>query len=41
MREEDEAYFNDPEFLESLQKYEQACNNGEPVYMDAEDLSLR
>jgi len=39
MREEDEAYFNDPEFLESLQKYEQACNNGEPVYMDAEDLT--
>jgi len=39
MREEDEAYFNDPEFLECLQKYEQACNNGKPIYMDAEDLT--
>jgi len=39
MREEDEAYFNDPEFLENLQKYEQACKNGESVYMDAEDLT--
>lgn len=39
MREEDEAYFNDPEFLECLQKYEQACNNAEPIYMDAEDLT--
>lgn len=39
MREEDEAYFNDPEFLECLQKYEQACQNEEPIYMDAEDLT--
>lgn len=39
MREEDEAYFNDPEFLENLQKYEQACSKGEPIYMDAEDLT--
>ena len=40
MREdEEEAYFNDPEFLEYLQKYEQACENGEPIYMDAEELT--
>lgn len=39
MREEDEAYFNDPEFQENLQKYEQADKNGEPIYMDAEDLT--
>jgi tetratricopeptide (TPR) repeat protein len=39
MREEDEAYFNDPEFLECLQKYEQARQNDEPIYMDAEDLT--
>ena len=39
MREEDEAYFNDPEFKENLQKYEQADKNGEPIYMDAEDLT--
>ena len=39
MREEDEAYFNDSEFLENLQKYEQACKDGKPVYMDAEDLT--
>ena len=40
MREEDdEVYFNDPEFLEYLQKYEQARENGEPIYMDAEELT--
>ena len=40
MREEDEdIYFNDPEFLEYLQKYEQAQENGEPVYMDSEELT--
>ena len=40
MREEDEEiYFNDPEFLEYLQKYEQAHENGEPIYMDAEELT--
>lgn len=39
MREEDEAYFNDPEFQENLQKYEQASKNGVPIYMDAEDLT--
>ena len=39
MREEEESYFNDPEFLECLQKYEQAQQNGEPVYMDAEELT--
>ncbi|MBO7067439.1 MAG: hypothetical protein J6W52_01995 [Bacteroidaceae bacterium] len=39
MREEDEAYFKDPEFLEYLQKYEQARENNEPVYMDAEELT--
>jgi len=40
MREdEEEVYFNDPEFLEYLQKYEQAQENGEPLYMDAEELT--
>lgn len=39
MQEEDEIYFNDPEFLENLQRYEQAHENGEPIYMDAEDLT--
>lgn len=40
MREEDdEVYFNDPEFLEYLQKYEQARKDGEPLYMDAEELT--
>ena len=40
MREEDdEVYFNDPEFLEYLQKYEQARKDGEPIYMDAEELT--
>ena len=40
MREEDnEVYFNDPEFQEYLQKYEQARKNCEPIYMDAEELT--
>jgi tetratricopeptide (TPR) repeat protein len=40
MREDDEeVYFNDPEFLEYLQKYEQAQEKGEPIYMDAEELT--
>ena len=40
MREEDdEVYFNDPEFLEYLQTYEQARKDGEPIYMDAEELT--
>ena len=40
MREEDEEiYFNDPEFQEYLQQYEQARKNNEPMYMDAEDLT--
>lgn len=40
MREDDEeVYFNDPEFLEYLQQYEQAHENGEPIYMDAEELT--
>lgn len=40
MREEDEdVYFNDPEFLEYLQQYEKARANDEPIYMDAEDLT--
>ncbi|MBR3433268.1 MAG: tetratricopeptide repeat protein [Bacteroidaceae bacterium] len=39
MREEDEAYFNDSEFQENLRKYELADKSGEPIYMDAEDLT--
>ena len=40
MREEDEqAYFEDPEFQESLRKYEEARRKGEPLYMDADELT--
>lgn len=39
MREEDDVYFEDPEFLEYLQKYEDACKNGESIYMDADELT--
>lgn len=39
MKEEDKAYFDNPEFLENLQKYEQARKVGEPIYMDAEELT--
>ena len=39
MQDDEEVYFNDPEFLEYLQRYEQAHENGEPVYMDAEELT--
>lgn len=40
MREDDEEiYFNDPEFLEYLQQYEKGRKNNEPIYMDAEELT--
>ena len=37
--DEEEDFFDDPEFLENFQKYEKAHKNGEPIYMDAEDLT--
>jgi tetratricopeptide (TPR) repeat protein len=40
MREEDEqAFFEDPEFQEVLRKYEEARRSGAPFYMDADDLT--
>jgi tetratricopeptide (TPR) repeat protein len=37
--DEEEDFFDDPEFLENFQKYEKAHKNGEPIYIDAEDLT--
>ncbi len=39
MREDDERYFEDPEFRESLKMYEEARQNGTPLYMDADELT--
>lgn len=39
MREEDKEYFEEPEFLETLRKYEEAIQEGSSVYMDADDLT--
>lgn len=39
MREDSKAYFEDPEFKESLSKYEKAVSEGRTVYMDADELT--
>lgn len=39
MREDDQSYFEEPEFKASLEKYEDACRNGMPIYMDADELT--
>lgn len=39
MREEEKQYFEEPEFRESLRKYEDAIQEGSSVYMDADDLT--
>lgn len=39
MNEEDEEYFRNPEFKELLARYEQAVSRGEPVYMEADELT--
>lgn len=39
MREDDQSYFEEPEFKESLKKYESALRNGSPIYMDADELT--
>lgn len=39
MNEEDEEYFRNPEFRELLARYEQAVGRGEPVYMEADELT--
>ena len=37
--EEDEEYFRNPEFRKALAKYEEAIRQGEPVYMEADELT--
>lgn len=39
MREEDLNYFETPDFLESLEKYEQSIRSNMPIYMDADELT--
>lgn len=39
MREEDKEYFQEPEFQETLRKYEEAIQERSSVYMDADDLT--
>ncbi len=36
---DDQAYFEDPEFQESLHRYEEARRSGTPLYMDADELT--
>lgn len=39
MRSDDLSYFEDAEFLEALEHYESALNEGGQVYMDADELT--
>ncbi len=39
MRKDDQNYFADPEFQRILEQYENACEQGESIYMDAEELT--
>lgn len=39
MRRDDQSYFENPEFQELLERYERSLDEGEPLYMDAEDLT--
>ncbi len=39
MHRSDQAYFEDPEFQELLERYEHSLQEGESIYMDAEELT--
>ena len=39
MREDEQAFFEEPEFQESLRKYEEARQSGLSLYMDADELT--
>lgn len=39
MHRDDMSYFEDPEFMELLERYEQSLEQGGALYMDAEDLT--
>ena len=39
MRRDDQSFFENPEFQELLERYERSLEEGESLYMDAEDLT--
>ena len=39
MKKTDDEYFDSKEFQDLLETYEHSVNAGEPVFMDAEELS--